>query len=166
MADTKISALTQVVTPSNSDELAVNQSFVSKKISLLQTKFDLARVVGSFSATGQTASSGPITLLASPPDGIYRVTIGMRWEVAGSGNATLTNVFYGISYPWEKYSLDQGVPSIDIPSNSGLVPATDGCAAHLYLFSGADAIFQAQYVPGTDTNPYSVAVTLERIPEI
>jgi hypothetical protein len=91
MPDTKISALPPVVAPSNGDEFAVNQSGVSKKVSLSQLSTFLV-AAGPTGATGATgvpanrwfAGAGvPSDLDGNDDDFYLNVTNGDVYQKAG-----------------------------------------------------------------------------------
>lgn len=63
MADTKISALTAVVTPAATDEFAVNQGGASKRITLAQVE---TYVGAGFASSGAAPATGPANQAAAP----------------------------------------------------------------------------------------------------
>jgi len=82
MADTKISDLTAVVTPAGTDEFAVNQAGVSKKMTLNQ--------VQSFSFTGGDYAPGSFTVATgSFALMVKNLTLTGSQQVALQGTARL-----------------------------------------------------------------------------
>lgn len=113
MADTKISALTAVTTPATTDELAVNQSGTSKKMTLLQADqfnenimlLDTAYTLTS-TTSAQKLFNGSTNGALSLGTGWYLLdaVIGItgmsatsgnaQFQILGGGTATLGGVLY------------------------------------------------------------------------
>lgn len=119
MADTKISALTAVATPSSTDEFGVNQSSASKKMTLAQVStyantdpaFDALVILdAAYTLTSQTAAqklfnasaNGALTLATGWYT--FEAVIGLtsmsatsgngQFQILGGGTATLAGVLY------------------------------------------------------------------------
>lgn len=98
MADAKISALTAVATPAGTDEFAVNQSAVSKKLTLTQVNAYCEPVAAASTAaqtlgTGDTYLAGSgITITPSrlQAGSFYRCVMDMTKTAAGTAIATIT----------------------------------------------------------------------------
>lgn len=61
MADTKISALTAVTTPADTDEFAVNQGGTSKKMTLAQIEAHICLIISGNSGTANAGGAGSET---------------------------------------------------------------------------------------------------------
>lgn len=91
MADTKFSALPAVVTPAPTDEFAVHQGGVSKKVTLEQLK---TNSLSAFSTASQTITANTVTYLTG--SGILVPAAGMvvgqcyRWYIGVSKTAAGT----------------------------------------------------------------------------
>lgn len=96
MADTKVSALTAVVTPAGTDEIPVNQGGTSKKLTLSQVNA-YAEPVSAASVAAQTLGTGDTYLAGSgltvvpsrlQAGTFYRARIDMTKTAAGTAIAT------------------------------------------------------------------------------
>jgi hypothetical protein len=89
MADTKISALTAVVTPADTDEFGVNQGLVSKKLTLAQAK-TFVNTAPVFAAGTASANTWPKlttgTLLTTAEDGAIEKDANCIYACTDAGN--------------------------------------------------------------------------------
>lgn len=136
MADTKISALTAVVTPASTDEFGVNQAGVSKKLTLAQVRtFSIPKLI--------TGATGTVSADAAPSE---------TWQVLTSDNAdipttTLVSQMRGdtlaAGYWWVEYfiSWESNVTTTGIAFNIDFTgTATQIMATRMDMTSSTTAL--------------------------
>lgn len=84
MADTKVSALTAVVTPAGTDEIPVNQAGTSKKLTANQLKTLPFPAGGAGAGTWPKLTSG--TLLTTPEAGAIELDANCLYGTSDAGN--------------------------------------------------------------------------------
>lgn len=150
MADTKISGLTAVTTPALTDELAVNQSATSKKMTLQQV-LDTRILLLS-------GSSGTANQIAAPTE---------TWQVltsnaAANSTTTIATVMTTSSLPagryWYRYDIiaQSGTSTVSLKFS---VDATGTVTRHLYhLFFPSQGVTAATGIADQDINVTTGAV--------
>ena len=102
MADTKISALTAVVTVAGTDEFATNQGAVSKRVTLAQIEAYLQSRGMSKTAflssdyTNATTTGTSVTGLAFT--GLVAGTYRVQWTLFVASDTTTTSFKFGVNY--------------------------------------------------------------------
>lgn len=169
MADTKISALTAVTTPANTDELAVNQSGSSKKMTLLQAdQYNEGIVVldAAYTLTSTTSAqklfnnstNGALTL----PTGwyIFDSVIGLtsmsatsgngQFQILGGGTAVLGGVLYhtvGIDGNSGTAATQTGSWSVASSSAASVVTAGTGTALMMHIHGSFEVTSSGTIIP-------------------
>ena len=153
MADTKISALTAVTTPASTDELAVNQSGTSKKMTLLQSNqfnenimlLDTAYTLTSTTTAQKLfngSTNGALTLATGwyLLDAVIGIT-GMsatsgngQFQILGGGTATLGGVLYhSVGVDGASGTAATQTGSWSVASNSAASISTAGTGTSLLM---------------------------------
>lgn len=150
MADTKISALTAVTTPTSTDEFPVNQGAASKKMTLEQIEqyfrttiaggsgtanqggagHETWQVLTSNAATNSTATIATVMTTSSLPAGTYRY----RYDIIAQSSAattslkfsvgfsgTVTKTVYHLFFPSQGVTAATGIVDQDINVTTGAV---------------------------------------------
>jgi hypothetical protein len=133
MADTKISALPAVVTPAGTDELAVNQSGTSKKLTLTQTT-DFVKSAINFTSASSSGSAS-LALFEDTDNGTNKITLTVPSAIASDKTITLPDTTGTVAL----LSDLVGKQTIYIPA-SGMTAATTNGAASAQLESTTNKI--------------------------
>lgn len=121
MADTKISDLTAVVTPALTDQFAVNQGGVSKKVTLQQ----LAGAAGSFSPVGTSRLSRTDATNLALGVGVVPLLVNSIWQTRSIASAlSITNGSLSANTLYYVYVFDDSGTSTLELSTTGHSPDT------------------------------------------
>lgn len=163
MADTKISALTAVATPANTDEFAVNQGAVSKKMTLAQIQ-TFANTAPVFAAGSASANSWPKltggTLLTTPEDGAVEKDANCVYMTTDAGNRGVVPVVHYIRADSTRTLTSQTAtqPIFNSPTNGRITLETG-----VYEFEGLICIASMSATSGNATFDITGTATIASV---